>query len=74
MWENDPLADALKKLDSTVVVVPFNPTAENLAQHLATIVAPIVLKDTGVTVLCVETAMANDWRVSVQVHKYLAVR
>lgn len=26
------------------------------------------------TRLCVETAMANDWRVSVQVHKYLAVR
>lgn len=26
------------------------------------------------TKLCVETAMANDWRVSVQVHKYLAVR
>ena len=26
------------------------------------------------TKLCVEAAMANDWRVSVQVHKYLAVR
>lgn len=26
------------------------------------------------TKLCVETAMANDWRVSVQVHKYPAVR
>lgn len=73
VWENDPLADSLKKLDPTVVVVPFNPTAENLAQHLATIVAPIVLKDTGVTVTrCIveETRECSaEWRLFSALYK-----
>lgn len=57
----------------TVVVVPFNPTAENLAQHLATIVAPIVLKDTGVTVTrCIveETRKCSaEWRLFSALYK-----
>ena len=31
-------------------IVPFNPTAENLAQYLLTVVCPMVLEGTGVTV------------------------
>lgn len=47
IWENDPDAEYLKKIDSTVVVLPFNPTAENIAKYLVEVIAPIQLKDTG---------------------------
>jgi 6-pyruvoyltetrahydropterin/6-carboxytetrahydropterin synthase len=47
----DPLAAALKGIDPTVVEVPFNPTAENIAIHLVKVVAPELLKDTGVTLV-----------------------
>lgn len=66
VWEEDPLAESLKEIDPTVVLVPFNPTAENIATHLATFVAPLLLKDTGVTVTkCVveETRKCSaEWR------------
>lgn len=52
IWAEDPIKDALTAIDSTVVVVPFNPTAENMAAHLAEVVAPEALKGTGVTVVC----------------------
>jgi 6-pyruvoyltetrahydropterin/6-carboxytetrahydropterin synthase len=45
------LAAALKGIDPTVVEVPFNPTAENIAIHLVKVVAPELLKDTGVTLV-----------------------
>lgn len=47
----DPLAQALKGIDPTVVEVPFNPTAENIAIHLVNVIAPELLKDTGVTLV-----------------------
>lgn len=44
LWENDPLCKVIKKYDSAgVVVVPFNPTAENMARHLLLIVGPAEL-------------------------------
>lgn len=51
IWSEDPIKDALTAIDSTVVVVPFNPTAENMAAHLAEVVAPEALKGAGVTVV-----------------------
>lgn len=48
VWEQDPLVTSLQMLDETVVAVPFNPTAENMALHLLNVVGPSVLKDTGV--------------------------
>jgi 6-pyruvoyltetrahydropterin/6-carboxytetrahydropterin synthase len=47
VWEEDPLALYLLELDPTVVRVPFNPTAENMAQHLVEAVAPLQLEGTG---------------------------
>lgn len=51
IYTQDPLRDALLALDPTVVVVPFNPTAENIAIHLVDVIAPQLLKDTGVTLV-----------------------
>lgn len=49
MWESDPLTAELHKLDPQgVAVVPFNPTAEAMAQYLVETIAPAALKGTGV--------------------------
>jgi 6-pyruvoyltetrahydropterin/6-carboxytetrahydropterin synthase len=47
IWGNDPILESLLKIDPTVVAVPFNPTAENIAKYLVDIVAPAVLNGTG---------------------------
>jgi 6-pyruvoyltetrahydropterin/6-carboxytetrahydropterin synthase len=51
VWEEDPLRAALLKIDSMVVTVPFNPTAENLAKYLVEEIGPNVLEGTGVFLL-----------------------
>ena len=51
IYTQDPLKDSLLALDPTVVVVPFNPTAENIAIHLVDVISPQLLKDTGVTLV-----------------------
>lgn len=48
IWEGDPLCEKLQELDSGVVPVPFNPTAENMAQYLVEVVGPKQLEGTGV--------------------------
>lgn len=45
--DNDPLQHALLEVDPTIVLVPFNPTAENMAKHLVEVVGPQVLQGTG---------------------------
>lgn len=50
LWKNDPLAKEIIRLDPSVVIVPYNPTAENIAHHLLTVVAPAVLHGTHITV------------------------
>ena len=49
LWEQDPLAPSLVAVDSTVVLLPFNPTAENVAMHLVDVIAPRLLAHSGVT-------------------------
>lgn len=49
VWEEDPLANDIAKLDDATVKLPFNPTAENMAQYLVETVAPQQLKGSGVT-------------------------
>ncbi len=52
VWEHDPTAPVLLQLDPHgVVVVPFNPTAENMAQYLVDVVGPRELAGTGVHLL-----------------------
>lgn len=48
IWKNDPLVSDLIKIDSeSIVIVPFNPTAENIAQYLVNEIAPIQLEGSG---------------------------
>lgn len=48
VWEEDPMLMGLTQLDPEgTVVVPFNPTAENMGQHLIQVVGPQQLRGTG---------------------------
>lgn len=62
IWEEDPMADELLLLDRSmrargcqrtngVLLVPFNPTAENMAEYLLFVVGPDLLEDLGVRVV-----------------------
>ena len=53
IWDADPKAKALTQVDATVVIVPFNPTAENMADFLLRRVGPVALAGTGVTLVAV---------------------
>lgn len=50
---DDPWAPSLRAVDPTIVLVPFNPTAENLAEYLVNIIGPQQLAGTEVTLLSV---------------------
>ncbi|MCY4778521.1 6-carboxytetrahydropterin synthase [Sphingobacterium sp. UT-1RO-CII-1] len=46
IWEKDELLDQLRTLTpESLVVVPFNPTAENIAKYLVEVIGPAQLKD-----------------------------
>lgn len=48
MWADDPYLDTMMQLsEESMVVVPFNPTAENIAKHFLEEVAPQLLEGTG---------------------------
>lgn len=47
VWERDPWALDLLAIDASVVLVPFNPTAENMALHLLRVIGPQQLEGTG---------------------------
>lgn len=51
VWEQDPLYPQLCAIDPTVVAVPFNPTAENMAEYLLAAIGPHQLSGTGVVVI-----------------------
>lgn len=52
LWEQDPFLPALQALGgdvaASVVVVPFNPTAENMGAFLLHEVGPVALAGTGI--------------------------
>lgn len=62
LWTGDPLLASMLELDGDVVPVPFNPTAENMAEFLVEEIGPTVLEGTGVTlykVVIEETAKCH---------------
>lgn len=50
MWEDDPMLMAIARADTegSIVMCPFNPTAENMAKFLVDVVGPEQLKGTGI--------------------------
>lgn len=76
-WEHDTMMQTLQSLSErsdamtqendkmfyeSLVFVPFNPTAENMAQHLVQVIGPLQLAGTGVTLTSVrieETAKCS---------------
>lgn len=54
LWENDPMLPFLREIDPSVVALPFNPTAENMADHLLNVVGPAQLKGTPIRVTRVD--------------------
>ena len=53
IWEQDPILPGLLALDSTIVAVPFNPTAENMAAHMVLDIGPKLLDGTNVRLVSV---------------------
>ena len=52
LWWKDPRKDALRELDPQgIVLCHFNPTAENMATYLLETVGPLMLVDTGCTLI-----------------------
>jgi len=60
VWQEDPWAVELEAIDETIVILPFNPTAEKMAEYLRRIFAPVQLAEFPdiicVSVLVEETA------------------
>lgn len=49
LWEQDPLLSSLQHIvPEDLVLVPFNPTAEQMAKYLVEVVGPKQLQGTGV--------------------------
>lgn len=62
LWDQDPHIMAMMDMDPDVVPVPFNPTAENMAEFLVEEIGPAMLEDTGVVlykVIIEETAKCH---------------
>mgnify|MGYP003455122106 FL=1 len=48
IWENDEMLPQLQAITAeSLVVVPFNPTAENIAKYMVEVIAPQQLKNSG---------------------------
>jgi 6-pyruvoyltetrahydropterin/6-carboxytetrahydropterin synthase len=65
IWQNDPIAEQLIMLDSNVVLVPYNPTSENIANYLLTTLAPLLLKDSNVNITKVVVEETSKCRAEV---------
>ncbi len=66
VFKDDPKAPLLVGADPEgTIVVPFNPTAENLAAHLLDVIGPQQLKGTGVTLTRVDFMETSKCGVSV---------
>lgn len=67
IWSEDPMLESLKEIDPTVVVVDFNPTAENIAGYFLFYIAPKLLKGTGATLSRITIEETRKCSVIVQI-------
>lgn len=51
IWCKDPWLSQLAAIDPSICSVPFNPTAENIAQHMVDVVGPRLLNGSGVVLV-----------------------
>lgn len=51
IWQEDPWHVDLALIDPTIVIVPFNPTAENMARALLEVIGPKQLEGTECTLI-----------------------
>ena len=51
LWARDPMLASIEKVDPSVVVTHFNPTAENMAHYLLKTIGPKQLAGTGITLI-----------------------
>lgn len=52
IWSEDPMLAALQEVSSeSLVIVPFNPTAENIARYLVDVIGPQRLNQDGVQLI-----------------------
>lgn len=52
IWDEDPMLVALQEVSAeSLVIVPFNPTAENIARYLVDIIGPQRLNQDGVRLI-----------------------
>ena len=66
VWEQDPWHETLKMLDPEgTVIVPFNPTAENMGKYLVETVGPMQLR--GTEAILVEVSIEETRKCSVAV-------
>lgn len=62
LWQQDPWLKSLQAIDSSVISIPYNPTAENLALYLVKDIAPQLLINYSITltqVIVNETAKCS---------------
>ncbi len=64
LWKEDPVVRRMPS-DLGVIVVPFNPTAENIGLHLIHVVGPLMLSGTGVTLIQVDVEETRKCSVTV---------
>ena len=53
LWDKDPIVEDMQInpiLAASVVTVPFNPTAENMAEYLVRVIGPQQLENTGIRI------------------------
>lgn len=66
IWEQDPIAIDLVRIDNSVLWVTFNPTAENMAEFLIRVIGPTCLVGTGVELYKVEIEETRKCSITVE--------
>jgi 6-pyruvoyltetrahydropterin/6-carboxytetrahydropterin synthase len=68
IWEKDSIAHQLQDIDKSVVLVPYNPTAENIAKYLLDEVGPMLLKNYDITLSSVSIRETNKCSANIQLN------
>lgn len=76
LWSEDPMGTAFRRMKGSngepqkLFILPYNPTAENLAKYLGEVICPDLFKDSGITITRIvieETENgAAEWKSDVQ--------